>query len=192
MFDYFGILISVIFGLALTHLLRGLGRLIQMRRETQVYWVHIVWALNGVMLVLAIWWGMYWWKGLQIWSAEWFFFLAGYSVAIFMWVYVLFPAEFEAGANFESYFYDNRRWFFGIQTVVFLMDIPETLQKSVMHLRPTPVQYPLVIAGFLLISVIGLITANRRVHGVLCVAWLMVFLAYMFFSSLERIGAHFT
>jgi hypothetical protein len=124
MFDYFGVLISVIFGLALTHLLRDVGRIIQLRQETQAYWVHIVWTLNCVIFVLAIWWGMYWWKGLQDWSAEWFFFIAGYAVAIFMWAYVLFPAEFAPGVNFENYFYENRRWFFGIQTVVFLLDIP--------------------------------------------------------------------
>jgi len=33
MFDYFGVLISVILGLALTHVLRRLAKLIQMRRE---------------------------------------------------------------------------------------------------------------------------------------------------------------
>jgi hypothetical protein len=190
MFDYFGILISIIFGLALTHLLRGLGRIIQLRRETQIYWVHVVWVLNGVLFVLAIWWGMYWWKGLQTWSVEWFFFIAGYAVAIFMWVYVLFPSEFEPGINFETYFYENRRWFFGIQTGMFLMDIPETTQKSAMHLRATPEQYPVVIIGFLIMSVVGFFTANRRVHAVLCVGWLVLFLAYVFFSSLERIGAH--
>jgi hypothetical protein len=192
MFDYFGVLISVIFGLALTHLLRGVGRIIQLRRETRPYWVHIVWALNAVLFVLAIWWGMYWWKGLQDWGAEWFFFIAGFAVTIFMWAYVLFPAEFAPGVDFKNYFYENRRWFFGIQTAVFLMDIPETLQKSVFHLRPVPAVYPYVVGGFLLISCIGWITANRRVHGVLCVAWLLLFLGYMFFSSQERIGAHFT
>jgi hypothetical protein len=192
MFDYFGVLISVIFGLALTHLLRGVGRIIQLRRETRPYWVHIVWTLNGVIFVLAIWWGMYWWKGLQDWSAEWFFFIAGYAVAIFMWVYVLFPAEFAPGVNFESYFYANRRWFFGLQAVVLLMDIPETLQKSLLHLRPVPAPYPYVIACFLLMSGVGLITSNRRVHSVLCVTWLLLALGYWFFSSLERIGAHFT
>jgi len=188
-FDYFGVLISVIFGLALTHLLRGVGRTIQFRREIRPYWVHIVWAFNVVLFVLAIWWGMYWWKGLQDWSAEWFFFIAGYAVAIFMWSYVLFPAEFASGVDFKNYFYENRRWFFGIQTVVFLMDIPETLQKSVLHLRPVPAVYPYVISGFLLISCIGWITANRRVHGVLCVIWLLLFLGYLFLTSLERIGA---
>lgn len=191
MFDYFGVLISIIFGLALTHVLRGVGRMIQLRQETQPYWVHIVWALNCVIYTLGVWWAMYWWKGLQVWSTEWFYFIGGYAVAVFLWAYMLFPAEFEPGVNFESYFYANRRWFFGIQTVVFLMDLVETLQKSSWHLRPVPGLYPYVIAGFLLISGIGLITANRRVHSLLCVTWLLIALSYTFLSSFERIGARF-
>src|SRR5476651_598404 len=98
-FDYFGVPVSVMFGLALTHMLRGVGRMIELRREVRPYWVQLVWALNVVVFVLAIWWGMYWWKGLQEWTAEWFFFIAGYAVAIFMWAFVLFPAELSAGVN---------------------------------------------------------------------------------------------
>lgn len=48
-FDYFGVLISVIMGLALTHLLRGLGRLMQLRYQAQPYWVHIVWTVNALI-----------------------------------------------------------------------------------------------------------------------------------------------
>src|SRR4051812_9058603 len=141
MFDYFGVLISIIFGLALTHLLRGLGRIIQMRYEARAYWVHIVWTINVLIYVLSIWWSMYWWKGLENWSFELFLFITGYAVAIFMWAYVLFPAEFAPGVDLNTYFFANRRWFFGIQVVVVLMDIPETLQKGAMHLRPVPAQY---------------------------------------------------
>ena len=39
--------------------------------------------------------------------------------------------------NFEDYFHSNRYWFFGIQTVVVLMDIPATLVKGAAHLRGT-------------------------------------------------------
>lgn len=102
--DYFGVLISVILGLALTHVLRGLGRIIQMRHEVRSYWVHIVWAINVVIYVLAIWWSMYYWKGLEDWNFEWFFFIAGYAIAVFMWAYMLFPAEFPAGVDFNAFF----------------------------------------------------------------------------------------
>jgi hypothetical protein len=192
MFDYFSVLISVIFGLALTHLLRGLGRIIQMRHETRPYWVHIFWTINVVIFVLAIWWGMYWWKGLHDWTFGWFFFISGYAIAVFMWAYVLYPAEFPAGVDFETYFYSNRRWFFGIQAVAVLWDIPETLQKAVMHLRPVPPQYMYLIGGLLTVSVVGLITDKRRVHAVLCIAWLLIFLGYEFLSSVARIVASFT
>jgi hypothetical protein len=192
MFDYFGVLISVIFGLALTHLLRGLGRLIQMRHETRTYWVHIVWTINVVIFVLAVWWGMYWWKGLQDWTFGWFSFVSGYAIAIFMWAYALYPAEFPAGVDFEAYFFANRRWFFGIQAVSVLWDIPETLQKAAMHLRPVPAVYWYLIASLLLVSIVGLITDKRRVHAVLCIAWLLLVLGYEFLSSAARIVARFT
>ena len=187
MFDYFGVLISIIFGLSLTHVLRGLGRLIQLRHETRAYWVHIVWTINVVVFVLAIWWGMYWWKELQDWSASWFFYIAGYAIAIFMWAFMLFPQEFAPGVDFADYFYGNRHWFFGIQTVVCLMDLPETLRKGELHLRAVPNVYPYVISGFLLMSIIGMLTSNRRAHAVLSVTWLLLTVGYVFLSPLSRI-----
>jgi len=39
-----------------------------MRREVRPYWVHVVWSFNVIIWVLAIWWGMFWWHGLQEWS----------------------------------------------------------------------------------------------------------------------------
>lgn len=187
MFDYFGVLLSIIFGLALTHVLRGLGRLVQLRHETRAYWVHVVWSLNVVIYVLSIWWGMYWWKELQDWSVAWFMYIATYAIAIFMWSFMLFPQEFAPGVDFADYFYTNRRWFFGVQAVVCLLDLPETLRKETLHLRATPTAYPYVISGFLLLSLVGLFTGNRRVHAVVCVLWMLLALGYMFFSPLSRI-----
>jgi hypothetical protein len=37
MFDYFGILVSIILGLALTHLLRGIAKQILMRHTVRIY-----------------------------------------------------------------------------------------------------------------------------------------------------------
>ena len=190
MFDYLGVLISVILGLSLTHVLRGLAKLIQMRQEVRPYWVHIVWTLNVVIYVLGIWFGMYWWKGLEVWTAEWFFFIAGYAIVIFMWASMLYPPEFSSGLKCDDYFFGNRRWFFGLQLAVVLLDIPETVQKQVAHLRMVPAQYVLFIPTALAITLVGLFSRNRRVHAVLSVAWLVMIVSYMFFTSLERIVGH--
>src|SRR6185312_656652 len=102
MFDYFGVLISIIFGLALTHLLRGLGRLIQMRQETRSYWVHIVWTINVVIYALSIWWSMYWWKGLADRSFACFCFIAAAPIVRSTWTYVLCRAKSQPGVHLAA------------------------------------------------------------------------------------------
>ena len=187
MFDYLGVLISIILGLALTHLLRGWGRLIQLRHTARIYWVQVVWSLNIVIYVLGVWWGMFWWKHLQVWTFQEFVFLTGYAIVLFMLAFVLCPMEPHEDADFEAFFYDNKQWFFGIQLLAFLIDIPETLAKGVAHIRDTPREYVVLIPIILALNVIGLCTRNRRVHAALCLVWLAAIVSYLVFTSLDRI-----
>ncbi len=184
MFDYFAVLISVILGLALIHPLRGLAKLIQMRHGIKPYWVHIVWTINVIIFVLAIWWGMFWWRGLQELSAQWFIFLVTYAILQFLWAAMLYPPEFTRSMDFQDYFFSNRRWFFGIQLAVVLTDIPETLVKGADHLRAVPKEYPFLISSLIAISIVAMVSSRRSVQGLLAIAWLLVTLGYLFFIPL--------
>jgi hypothetical protein len=190
MFEYLGVLIAVILGLSLTHLLRGLSKLIHMRRTIKPYWVQVVWTVNILLYVLAVWWGMFWWNRLESWSIEEFFGIAAYCVVLFMLSSMLYPPEFPSDLDFEDYFFRNKSWFFGIQILAFLLDVPETLAKGVAHLRDVPDQYAIYIPTIILICVIGLLTKNRRVHGGLCIAWLFATVSYVTLTSIDRIVAH--
>ncbi|MBV9345910.1 MAG: hypothetical protein JOZ03_13085 [Gammaproteobacteria bacterium] len=188
MFDYFSILVSIILGLALTHLLRGLGKQIQMSRQIRVYWVHILWTINVVFQVLVLWWGMFWWKYLSTWPISWFVFLSTYAVVLFLWSYMLYPAEVPEGIDFEVFFYRNRRWFFGLLIASFLMDIPETMGKQLYHLRPMPAFYPYLVAVLLLIGVVGMVSSNRRLHAVMATLWFAILASYVSLSVIAHIG----
>ena len=107
-----------------------------------------------------------------------------------MWASMLYPPEFSHGLDFEQYFFANRYWFFGIQSAVVLFDVVETLQKGAEHLRSVPGPYAFLIAAFLVITVVGLITSKRLVHGLLAVAWSATILSYLFFSAVARIVEH--
>ena len=189
MFSYLGVLISVILGLALTHLLVGLSKLIQLRGSVKIYWVQVVWTINVILYVLALWWGMFWWNKLQVWTIEEFLFIIGYAIVVFMLASMLFPWDFSAGLDFEQYFFANKSWFFEILLTATLIDIPETLSKGSTHLRDVPKQYVLYIPITLTIVGIALVSKNRRVHAVLSVSWLALILAYLAFTSLSRIVA---
>lgn len=187
MFDYLGVLISVILGLALTHLLTGWTRLIEMRRKVRIYWVQVVWTVAIAFYLLVLWWGMFWWKHLTEWPIEWFFFLAAYAIALYIVASLLFPSKIEEGVDFEAYFFENRVWFFGLFLICLLLDIPETLAKGVDHLRDVPVLYRIFMPGWLAIAVLGLVSRNRRLHMLLAPAYLISLLAYVVISSMERI-----
>jgi hypothetical protein len=185
-FAHLSVLISVILGLALAHLLRGLSKLIQKRGTVRSYWPHIVWTVNIVVYVLAVWWGMTGWNKLQTWTTELFFFLSIYSIVIFLLASQIFPAEFPEDMDFEKYYFASNRWFFGMLVVASLIDIPETLLKQTLHLRDVPAQYVYFMPGLLIIAGISALSKNRRVHAVLCLVWLAMNAGYMTLTALEK------
>jgi hypothetical protein len=188
-FEYLGMLIAVILGLALTHLVRGLAKLIHMRRTVRIWWPHIIWTINMMIYVLGLWFGMFWWNELKEWSFMQFFFIAIYCTVIFLLSSLLYPPEFPETMDCCDYFFHNKNWFFGIQIAAFPLDIPETLTKGVTHLRQVPPEYIVYIPAILVICVAGIVSNSRRVQAVLSLAWLAVNLSYITLTSLDKIAA---
>ena len=59
LFEYLGVLISVVMGLGITHLLVGINKIIQYRNYIQIYWVQVIWSINILVYILVIWWGFF-------------------------------------------------------------------------------------------------------------------------------------
>ncbi len=186
MFAHLSVLVSVILGLALAHLLRGLSKLIQYRDTVKIYWVHVVWAINLIVYVLALWWGMTHWNRLQEWTTELFFFLSFYSIIIFILCSQLFPAEFPADMDFRRYYYANNRWIFGLLVTAMLLDVPETYWKQAVHLRDVPAQYIYFLPASLALAAACALTKNHRVHAMASLLWLALNSGYLTFTALEK------
>jgi NADH:ubiquinone oxidoreductase subunit 6 (subunit J) len=65
------------------------------------------------------------------------------------------------------------------------------MAQAATHLRPVPEQYGYLVGSLILVSLVGLVTDQRRIHAALCIVWLLIVLAYLFLSAGARIGAHF-
>ena len=132
---------------------------------------------------------MFWWNSLKVWSIQEFFFISSYCTVIFLLASLLYPPKLPEHLSCERHFFDNKSWFFGIQILAFLLDIPETVAKSTAHLRDVPREYAFYIPVILGICVIGLATDNRRVQAALPVAWLVATLSYLTLTSLDKIAS---
>jgi hypothetical protein len=189
LFEYLGVLISVVMGLGITHLLIGTSKVIQQRESIRAYWVHTVWTVNILVYILAIWWGMFWWSGLTEWTFYHFLFVTLYAVALFLLAAMLYPWDFPTDFDFKEYFFKNRAWFFGIQFVAWCIDVPETTFKGGAGLREPPEHYFFFVASMLGLSLVGAITSNRRYHQFYALFWLFFLLGYLGLTTLAVIAA---
>jgi hypothetical protein len=187
-FEYIGVLISVIMGLGITHLATGATKLIQRRDEVRFDLPHALWTLNVLMYILLIWWSMFWWSGHEDWYAYQYMFITLYAIVLFFLAAMLYPWDMDKGFDIRAYFFRNRIWFFGGLAVAWLLDIPETVVKASTDLRPVPQEYIVFVSLHLAIAVIGLVTRNATVHLALPVAWLFLTTYYAFASIVGQIS----
>ena len=187
-FEYLGVLLSVVMGLGLTHVLIGISKTIHHRDTLRLYPVHTLWALNIMVYVIAVWWGMFWWSGQTEWTFFQFLFIILYAIVLFLLASLLSPWDISPDLDFAEHFYRTRRWFFGILVAAWIIDVPETLLKAQGDLRDLPSGYVFFIAAQVTLALTAAWTANRRFHAFYAAAWLVLMLGYLSFTTLANIA----
>jgi hypothetical protein len=148
MFEYVMVLASIIIGLAITHLLQGIARLVQHPRRAPVYWVHLCWVLYMFLAFL-----------------------------IYLVCALLFPADLEGYEGYRSYFYSRRAWFFGLQAAWLSIDLADTLLKGTAYFASFGLEYPIATVSQVVLCVVAAITRNERFHGAFAVG-MFIYLLY--------------
>lgn len=182
-FEYIGVLISVIMGLSITHLAVGASKLIQNRDTARQYLPHALWTLNILLYILMIWWSMFWWSGLEDWTAVTYLGITLYAIVLFLTSAMLYPYDMGSNIDMDAYFFKNRTWFFGLMIIAWLLDIPETVGKEASGLRDVPPRYFILVASMIGIGIIGIVTPNRNVQAALPIAWLILLISFIGLSA---------
>jgi hypothetical protein len=183
-FNYVMVLASIIIGLAITHLLQGVTRLVQHPGKVKLYWVHLVWVA-AAFLGAIFWW---WWEfrlSTQAWTFQLYVFVLLYAVIIYLRAALLFPDSLEGYDGYEGYLYSRRGWFFGLAIAQTLIDVVDTLLKGWAHFLSLGWPYATGMAAMLLLFGLAIFTENRHFHGALAVAFFVyqIVLALSLFQS---------
>jgi hypothetical protein len=114
-FEYLSVLVSIIVGLALTQLLSGVARLIQLRRRVRPHATTLCWVVLLFLVDTQIWWAAFERRDSPEWNFFSFLLYLLMPILAFMLSYLVLPElgeedEIDLAANFE----DNRPWFFAL------------------------------------------------------------------------------
>jgi hypothetical protein len=174
MFEYVVVLTGVVIGLALTHLMQGVAKIIEHPSRVRIWWVHLAWV--AYMFVSAVFW--WWWEfSLRLitnWTFQLYAFVVAYAFFIYLICAILFPSDIAPFDGFKDYFMARRRWFFGMLIAWLAVDLLDTRMKGAAHFASLGIEYPIAQAGLALVCLAALLSPRERVQ----VAVLVLVLVY--------------
>jgi hypothetical protein len=171
-FEYLSVFISIVIGLAVVHVLRGLVRLYD-GPDSKPYWIHTGWVLYLIYWLPYFWWFTFDWQEQQTWVFPLFFFVVLYSMLVYVLCVVLVPLGAIPSQDMEAYYFNNHRKLFSIWTVVLLVDVADAFLKGPENVVALGPSYIPVTVVFFFSLLVAAITPNRRYHAALVVVWLV-------------------
>ena len=165
-FEFISVLISIIVGLAIAQLLRGVAQAVHERQQAPIDSVHMVWTAAVFLNLVLNWWVLFTWRGHEVWSFSLFLSLIVWAVALYLPVVFLYPPGKPASETWAAVYANNRQWFLGAFALFAAADIWITALRG--DLFDPPYYLPFV-GHFFILWVVGIFVANPKYQRFL--AW---------------------
>ena len=176
-FSYLTVLLSIIIGLAITQVLKGVRGLMQGRSRLRVYWPAIVWAALVLVIAVQSWWAMF---GMRI-HREWTFFefsvLLAQAILIYLLAALVLPDFFgETKVDLRAHYFGHHRWFFALSILLIAVSIGKEYMLEGRLPYATNLSFQLSFAAG---GVCGMASRDERVHAVLTIVSAILIFAYI-------------
>ena len=185
MFEYVIVLISIVIGLALTHLMQGSAVLMRMAETfAPGEWVHLVWVAYMIVSILFWWWWEFHLQQIKTWTFAIYLFVIFYAFYLYLICAVLFPLRLEGYEGYKDYFLARRRWFFGLLVGWAVIDVIDTWIKGPDYFASVGADAFIFNTVLALTSIVGIAVRRPAVQAVLAVGQL----AYVLTGLLRLFG----
>jgi hypothetical protein len=147
-FEFISVFISIIFGLALAHVLTGA---IQRLYHGGIGYIHLAYTVMTLTLLILNWWVLFLWKDHAVWTFETFLVLILWAMAFFSLSVATYPPGLE---DFEK----HRKTWLCILIAAVLMDIVQTAARGQLF---KPWYYLILEVHYLLVAGLAIIMLKR-------------------------------
>lgn len=153
--DLFGFVlvgVSIVLGLALTTILRGIVGIARTWHGRRLYWIHVVWIANSLLWLFRGWWLFWIFQDKPTWSFAEFLLVMVHVSTMFVWLSFIAPVDGKADyPNGKAFYYGIKDDFFRWGIVHMIAYMPFTMVLIARTDLATPIWTPLPL-GLLWIS----------------------------------------
>lgn len=183
LYSHIKVLFSILLGLGVSHILRGLARIVQHPKQYRVYWVHLVWSLFLFLYLIHFWWWEFRLRQVA-WTFPVYFFITLYATLIYVLCTLLFPDEMSDYKGFREYFYSRKSWFFSLLALLFAGDIGDTLVKGLAYFRAVGPLYYFRTISCVVLSLIAIKVDNPKFQSAFAVFAVLSEIAFIVTAQL--------
>lgn len=163
------VVLSIILGLSITTLLRGLAGIIEHPQRRGWSWIHLCWVVWALISVVTFWWWEFRLGEVRQWTFELYLFVIAYCAAWYLLCVLLFPDDVREFGSYENYLLQRRGGFFGMLALVTLLDLVDTAIKGHSRWQMLGDPYWVHTVVMLVIAGLGMALRQRRAHLALAV-----------------------
>jgi len=157
------VVMSIVLGLSLTQLLKGLAQLYRTRNRVRPYWLHTAWVVLLVFFSLVLWWLFWNYRSIEDWSFFRFVLYLSPMIVFYFLTSIVIPDPSDPVTSYKDYYFSSRAGFFGTFALqIVLAHAAGVVVRGLPLLDPAD---PLRLAMVALL-LIAMRSASARVHAV--------------------------
>jgi len=157
-FEYLMVLVSIIMGLGITQVLRGLSKIARSQRADLTV---TLWAVTLFYLYVQNWWAFWDLNDVTAWNQLYFTLILLIPCAMFGATELLLPMGASPDTDWRTHFLKVRRWFF---TMMLTFAFFAILQTRVLMGIPFNHPYRIMQAIIVTFLIVGLSSRNPRIQ----------------------------
>lgn len=170
-FEYLAVFVSIIFGISVTHILRGTIRSIY---RGEIDHTHFVLTAFLFFVLILNWWVGFSWVKQEVWSFDLFIVIVIWSVSHYLAAITLYPP---LSAGIEHPFEFRRNWFLWAFFGLGLADIIQAIARGAVF---TPRAYLPFVLHYMILSMLAIYIKRPWFYRVIAWYFLMSMLIWSF------------
>ena len=166
-FEYLIAFVAVVLGLAITHPLASLLKIVEQRDTARWDWIPIVWTYSLLVWTVLFWWFTYSradFRADEIHVLH-LFYVLGYAGAIYVCLGLLYPYSVAPAHDMRAHFTKNRPLFFTALLILGAFDLGDTAWSTINSGGVPFAGYWLTAVVWFGGSIAALKTENRTFHA---------------------------
>src|SRR6266576_2252514 len=170
------VVMSIVLGLSVTQLLKGLAQLYRARTRVRPYWLHTAWVVLLVFFSLVLWWLFWNYRSIEEWSFLRFVLYLSPMIVFYFLTSIVIPDPSDPVTSYKEYYFSTRLVVFGTFAVqIVLAHGAGVVVRGLPLLDPAD---PLRLAMVVLL-LIAMRSASARVHAVVLTLFVIALVAFI-------------